>query len=80
MSDLVKRLRATEPSYAITNEAAARIERLEEALRLVCDLAGQEWSNGIGRYSAKGNDGRLLWFISEDVMQAARAALQDDKP
>jgi hypothetical protein len=59
-------------------EAAAASERLSEhdVLELVRDLSSQEWQDASGkRFGATDNQGRRLWFISEDVMHEVRAAL-----
>jgi hypothetical protein len=49
---------------------------LREALELVRDCSSQEWQQPDGkRMGATDNEGRRMWFITEDVMQAVRAAL-----
>lgn len=60
--------------------AQQEIERLREALGLVCDLASQEWQEEDGsRKAATDNSGARLWFVSADVMQAARRALGNEE-
>ena len=54
----------------------AERDALRDALDLVADLSSQEWQDQNGkRMAATGNDGKRFWFITDDVMQAARAAL-----
>jgi hypothetical protein len=49
-----------------------------EALGLVCDLASQTWQSASGvRHSTFDNSGKRFWFIADEVMQDARAALKD---
>jgi hypothetical protein len=47
-----------------------------EALELVRDCSSQEWQQPDGkRMGATDNQGRRMWFITENVMQAVCAAL-----
>jgi hypothetical protein len=47
-----------------------------EVLELVRDCSSQEWQQPDGKLmGATDNQGRRLWFISEDVMQAVRHSL-----
>lgn len=49
---------------------------MREALDLVRDLSSQEWQQPDGkRMGATDNQGRRMWFITEDVMQVVRDSL-----
>jgi acyl-CoA-binding protein len=62
--------------HAATAAASQDREELVEALSLVTDLSSQEWQQPDGkRMGATDNQGRRMWFISEDVMQTARALI-----
>lgn len=59
---------------------AAAAPELLEALELVADLASQEWQESDGvRRAAIDNFGERQWFIGNDVMAAARAAIAKAK-
>ena len=47
-----------------------------EVLRLIVDCSSQEWQEPNGkRMGATDNMGRRMWFISDDLMKEAHAAL-----
>lgn len=52
-----------------------------DVLELVRDCSSQEWQQPDGkRMGATDNSGRRMWFITEDVMQAVREALERNIP
>lgn len=72
-----KRIAALESQLA---ESREREGRMRQALGLVIDLSSKEWQESDGsRKGATDNQGRRLWFISPDVMQAVVAALAAEK-
>lgn len=49
---------------------------MRDALELVRDCSSLEWQQPDGkRMGATDNQGRRMWFITEDVMRAVRKAL-----
>ena len=90
MSDIVKRLRATEPSYAVTAEAADRIEQLEA--EQLATFARMRELNEYGSTQLETMAGRIVRLEGyiryaldgpahvATIRKILTDALQDDKP